>query len=1002
MDTTEFFRTVTPSTGFKIIAELVPHPTRPKPGWRYHKFETPEDASAKALALDAQGKTVYFACNGYGDWYFDEKKQKDRLRTANNVLAGRALYDDIDVGKEGCYATRREAGEALKAFVDATGVPMPTVIYSGARGLHLYWPFDRDLKPAEWLRLANKKRLVINHFGLKVDPAVTADLARVLRPVGTTWRKEEEVEVTARLVKGPFDVFMFEAILDAYIEENAIASATDPMEVPEYLKQGAGSLSDFGKDFPPSSLVTVAQHCQQIKLFATTGCDDEPTWHKCLGVAAHCEDGKETAHAWSAQYDGYDYAETQQKLDAWEAGPTTCDTFRKVNPTGCAGCAHKCKSPIQLGLDEEAAPPELPETTAPEAAEPQVASPTEDWPKGFSYNKANDMITQRVQNDDGVWQDLPVATPMFYLTHAVNQEDGTVSYCANAHIRGRIKEFMIPAKQVADDRTLSMTLSAHQVHAVNRKRVQDYVQAHANKLRTMKDNIDHYRQFGWHHDFKGFLIGDTLITETGLQKVYLGKQFDNTPELRNAFRQKGDRDSWITTVNELYNRTNAEPYQLAVCAAFGGILNPLLGYAEWKGIPMALTSDESGRGKSTACKIALSIYTQQDDALVVSDSTPKGILPRASAMNNLPFLLDEITKYLVKPEDMSDVTYALSHGGARIGLTSDGVERARPAGWNLSPFFTGNRNIMHHLTEMANKLNPEASQMRVFEIALDQYPRVACMEEGNPEYTAHFNRHAVLAREIIDNHYGVVGLEWIRFVIKHRIEIATKLREVSMKMAQFMSGGDATKERFYYHWATCTLVGGYYARKLGFINFDLNNLRRWVVAHVDKLRQVVHEQNNSPEDVYSAMMADFNGRIIVTKHFDKLDKRSNTIETPLVPVNRNPISGRYVLGDEKERPKLYVTTAAISQWCKENGVQYARLRREWEHAGILRFGTPGCNRKTGAVKVAIGKGVVGMEQLRNPRCWELNAELGSARRLNTPADVVNIKPPDEEAGEAVS
>ena len=44
-------------------------------------------------------------------------------------------------------------------------------------------------------------------------------------------------------------------------------------------------------------------------------------------------------------------------------------------------------------------------------------------------------------------------------------------------------------------------------------------------------------------------------------------------------------------------------------------------------------------------------------------------------MGNLPFLLDEITKYVVKAKDISDLLYALSNGKGRLGSTAEGFER---------------------------------------------------------------------------------------------------------------------------------------------------------------------------------------------------------------------------------------------------------------------------------------------------------------------------------------
>lgn len=202
MNTEQFLRLVLPSMGLKVLAELVMSKDREKPGWRYTTFQSFEAMAQAALQIDAEGRTVYHACSSFGDWYFDAKKQKRRLRTQANVVACRSLYDDIDVGKADTYATRKEAVAAIKQFIAATQMPAPYVIASGG-GLHLYWPFDTDVTQEDWQRVANKKRLVTRHFGLKIDTSCDLDPARVLRPVGTTWRKQEERVVECKAVGQP-------------------------------------------------------------------------------------------------------------------------------------------------------------------------------------------------------------------------------------------------------------------------------------------------------------------------------------------------------------------------------------------------------------------------------------------------------------------------------------------------------------------------------------------------------------------------------------------------------------------------------------------------------------------------------------------------------------------------------------------------------------------------------------------------------------------------------
>ena len=353
MNTEQFLRLTTPSKGLKILAELVNVPGRDKPGWRYTTYQSIEQMAEAALQLDAKGRTIYHACNGFGDWHPHPKKPgKRQIRDQGNVVACRALYDDIDVGEEGCYATRKEAAAALRAFLKSTKLPTPYVIASGG-GLHLYWPFDRDVAPQDWQRMADKKRLITKHYGLKIDTACDTDLARVLRPVGTTWRKKEARTVTCAFSGTITDPDQFEALLDDCIALRKIEVPASKQAIPEWMVGTKGNLDDMVTEFAPTYLEVIAEHCAQIRNFKGTGADEEPLWHACAGVAKYCADGEAKFHEWSASHQGYNKTEAQEKLDNWTAKPTTCDQFKKLNASGCKSCKHTCKSPIVLGYAKD-------------------------------------------------------------------------------------------------------------------------------------------------------------------------------------------------------------------------------------------------------------------------------------------------------------------------------------------------------------------------------------------------------------------------------------------------------------------------------------------------------------------------------------------------------------------------------------------------------------------------------------------------------------------------
>jgi len=1002
MDTKQFLEMILPSRGVIFVQRIKPRPGHPKgDATVLYPVADADDAADKALELDrADNSNIYFAMATYSEVQTRTTPTGFTYavgRTQDNAHQVRCLWQDIDVkpDKPGVYQTRDEAKAGLKQYLQAVGLPVPLTVSSGY-GYHCYWLFDEAIAADEWEAIAKYQRAAWKHLGVKFDSAADQDVARVLRVPGTFNKKPGKEPQPVRVIsQNPptlLPAMEYKRRLKRYCLEHNLLDQIQPNIPAQQRPTGTGNLTGLLPEYPDSFAAIAVRHCHQLQNFSQTGGASEPLWYANLGVLKHCKDGEHYAHLWSSEHEDYDRADTQNKLDQWSAGPTTCERFRTLDETGCAGCKHTCRSPVQLGQDATVEPPPPPAPPPPSGENDQSSSteatpvePAADtlhtcWPSayGFGFNQATETITRKVE-EDGVWKTVNVAHPLFYPINGIRLEDGT--YALQCVQRVRVAdttqqfEFQLPLKVAADPRALKSALGAQRMTIMNEKHIYDFVQQAAANLRRAKDAIQTYQQMGWHHEFSGFLIGNTMITKDGERKVMMGKRLHGK-ELATVCGTSGSAAEWAQGVDDLYNRPHAEPHQLAIGNAFGSILNPLMYYSEWKGIPYALTSGGSGYGKSTAFKIGNSIYCKQTEKVVVTNSTVRAIPVRASQMNNLPFLLDEVTLYLTDAKDLSDTLYALSNGGTRIGCDISGSERDRPPAWNGSPGMTGNKGIIHHLTE--SPTNPEATQMRVFEVDLDNYQRMDTMVEGTVAYKQHNARHKHLAQHLLENCYGTVGKEWIRFVIANRKTIEEKLHSVSLKMSRFMEGGDSTKERYYYHWATCTLVGLYFAKKLGFVNFDLNNLRDWIVRHVASMRENVKEYRDTTEEHFATMMSSMVGRIIITQGFDNLDTRTNKIQIPLDPKPiRNPIAGRLVLGDDKERPKLYVTTKAVTQWCHESGVNYTTFRRSALEKGIIRLGTPGVVRTTGAVKVAIGRGVPGYTHLGSPTCFEFDSELAS-------------------------
>ncbi len=165
------------------------------PDGRHHACANDAELIAKAPELDAQGKTVYFACATYAEPYITGPDGKRRYRVKENVFQVKVVWLDIDCGadkaaKEVGYRTKRGAVQALKDFCKAAGLPWPTWIVDSGNGLHVYWALEQATTRGPWEATTGRLKLLCQNLNFLADPSRTSDAASVLRLPGTTNRKD--------------------------------------------------------------------------------------------------------------------------------------------------------------------------------------------------------------------------------------------------------------------------------------------------------------------------------------------------------------------------------------------------------------------------------------------------------------------------------------------------------------------------------------------------------------------------------------------------------------------------------------------------------------------------------------------------------------------------------------------------------------------------------------------------------------------------------------------
>ena len=933
-ETFDFLESVLPPQGYPVIS----HSRTKEDGSKFFNnfaFKDIRSAAQYVADMELPDYEVYFACSTYRDVVdIGDSNRFGVTRSQANVQFAKSVWCDIDIKDDGHnHANRKQALLAVKAACVALDLPMPMIVLSGS-GLHLYWIFSDAVGPAVWKEVAVAMQKALLSHGVMLDRTVTTDSARILRPVGSVWKKAEPRVVKLYRPMPPdssHDAAWYLRKLAEFIDHKASGPFGD----------AAAFNSGIATEWPEKEVDAqkVADQCRQVGMMRESKGDvSYEHWRKVLGLLTFCNDTEELADDWSSlrEETGHSQNNWEEKLRTWGSNPPLCESFRKENPSGCNGCVHadKIKTPLTLGT--------VIQTTTAKAADGTVVEKHKsDWIHGYEWCETTKRMVAIRKNEDGIPERVPFCSTRWWVEN-YSLEQGVATLILNAlHERfgreGIIEKHEIPMGLVGGGgRELNSHLAKNMITDTSGRRLlsQDYLRDYAQHLKNNVREIRTYRQFGWINDGE-FLLGDKVVTPKEELPVHLGGSAATKAGVWDTSKKKED---WINVVEDTYNRPNGEPYQFVLCAALGSALVPLLGLEEFSGIPIAVTSDESGYGKTTVCCLGLAAWGAVHRGLNVlpgDEASPISIEIQASIFNNLPSLFDEQTNR--DGAFTSNFLYMLSNGTARSRGTPDGKLREPSPPWKGLTFITGNRNIFYKLTE--NRANPEAAQMRCFEISLDSYPRISTLDNAQERSQA-LNE--------VRSGCGAIGVEFVRYVMNNREAVRKVMKEMPKAYFKNMHHD---KERFYVNAAVCAITAGQIMKDLGFVRFDMENLASWSRDHILKLRTNVDALRNTTEENLGRCLTTLCQRLLVTDYM-----HGHGDEIPFV-APKGDVAGRVA---QKHR-KCYITLQSITDWCSRTGVQWTKLRAGLAAEGFLdpeMLDGPS-ERYLPSIRVNLGKGVKG-------------------------------------------
>lgn len=922
MNTLEFFKRILPATGVHYLA-IIDNTTKRTAHKAYTDLAT---MAADALELDKRSKvSIYHACAAFKE-PFVEQGGKHKYRVPTNQLSAKAFWVDIDCGQEkfskgAGYLLQADATRALIGFARTLGLSDPMIVSSGY-GVHGYWPLTESISPVRWIKIAQALKAALSFQQVLVDTGITADFARILRPIGTTNKKRDSRIV--KLVRDAADtnVDKFEEILIEFVSNHSIE-----LEPPEFDRD---LNSDLTGHLPPDIPVwadTVADKCQQVaKMRDTKGDVSYEHWRGVIGVIKFCQEGVELAHAWSSERANTDHGQldVDKMYNTWDSAPTTCGFFEKNNPGGCAGCeffgAGKFKSPIVLGRREEVTVEHEVEVVKDGAV---ITATIPALPSGY-VNRAG-VLHRQLKDAEGVIHEFAISATMFYPRTRIRRGDDKYALSIRAHLpREGVKDFDISQGSLASPMELQKSLAEYQIVTTNNKdagmHMTAYMKDWLEKLKQETDEQNTYQSFGWQDDSQNFLLGDRMYHFDGtVREVLVGTNARG--KLDNFPYPKGSLHEWAEAIKFLYSHEGQEYRQYTIASALGSVLTNLSSDPLYKGLVFALVGGETGMGKTTLARAALSAFGDPDK---MSLKTDQGATLNARYMlmgtyKDLPILVDEVTN--IDPEEMSAFCYTVSLGEEKMRLTvtkGSGVGFADTNTWAMSVFVTANADL--HAILSSKNANSQAEAVRMIQIKVDNHKMVK-------------NEASVVNAAVrkLERSKGMAGDALLRYVVANRLEVEAIMLKWAARIEKAVP---ETKYRFYRGHAECSLAAIEICNRIGATDFDMELLFDYVVRLFAELAMDVSTTNSlTPEDALSAMLTSFSNQIIVSNEYR--DKRGDPPEI-LTKTVVNPV-GRYIIGNKVEERlagRLYLSIAAIRDWCSANRTTYASLIGAAEAMGL--------------------------------------------------------------------
>ena len=853
METAEFLRGVLGSNGSYCVFAA-----RAKDNIRIQKFyNTVEEVEQAAHKYNNDGLDVYFALSTF---------KEPTNRKGDNAQELKALFLDLDCGPSKEYATQQLAVAALRNFCKDLSLPKPTMVNSG-RGVHVYWPLAEAISAEEWLEAAERLKKTCDTKGLLADPAVTADVARILRiPKTNNYKSESPLPVSLLGVSALEPV-----CLSTFMQKLDVVTKTTTNDVDTLFQN---TLPDEKQIIEMLSFLDPEDREEWVSVghsLKATSEDFLPIFLR-FSEGAFCE--KKPAN----------YKGDEDVVKAWESfSPSRTNFGSLVNRARAKGFENRLAFRFK------------------EADNNECDIPT--FPKPY-FRGAMGGVFLRSSNVDGDIEEEQIYHHDIYITRRLHDEELGETLVFRLHLpRDGIRQFTVPLTHVTSREEFRKSMAREGVTAwgKNLDKLMAYTTKWVDELQHTSTASEAHRQFGWvDEDMESFVLGERLVEG---DKITYNPPSSKTAGFMDSFEPKGSEEKNIELLN-FYDREGFEMHQYVVGVGFG---SPLMALTGLNSMAVHLFGG-TGVGKTTAQYAAMSLWGNPELLSLQKSDTHNSRMNRGEVMHSLPLISDEMTN--VTSSEMSEYVYQVSGGRQKNRLSANGnEERVRGKPWKLLALSSGNTSAWEILSR--DKATPKAEMQRLFEI------KVLKLISGAEDTRITADLH-----EDIQVNYGWIGPKYIQWVINNKEEARKVVQSIKTKLDE--AAGLGPENRFWSNGNAVIIAGLMIAKKLGFVNYDVGKVYKWVVKELIRRNTFVNDIGASVDDTLGNYISENYNNILKIESTEDLRGRHDNGLDQLVPVTAVP-RGQLVARYEPDTKELFLRIKPFKDWCTDQQINYASL-----------------------------------------------------------------------------